>query len=249
MVKEKKKKCYKMRTPYITICSLLHPVFVRIVPIIRNYKLVPFRCHEIPKGQVIFAANHSNVHDAPTVLEIVKKHVFILGGDEPRGDFNGIALAVNGVIWVKRAYKESRQDAKNNMQKLLEKGKSLLIFPEATWNLTPEKPMLPLHWGIIELAQKAGCPIVPITLEYEGKKLCRYSIGQALYVSGTDDKAEMIAKLRDEMATMRWEAWEEFAQSKREDVSIEDLYEYTKVRLEEYPKLDVEFEKTTILQK
>ena len=59
----------------------------------------------------------------------------------------------------------------------------------------------------------------------------------------------MIAKLRDEMSTMRWEAWEEFAQSKREDVSIEDFYAYTKNRLEEYPKLDVEFEKTTILQK
>lgn len=247
-----KKKCmkhYKLRTPYITLCSLLHPLFVRIVPIIRTYELVPFRCHEIPKGQVIFAVNHSNVHDAPTVWEIVKKHVFVLGGDEPRGDFNGIALAVNGVIWVKRAHKESKREAKNNMLKLLDKGKSLLIFPEATWNLTPEKPMLPLHWGIIELAQKAGCPIVPITLEYEGKKICRYSIGQPLYVSGTDDKAEMIAKLRDEMSTMRWEAWEEFAQSKREDVSIEDFYEYTKVRLEEYPKLDVEFEKTTILRK
>ena len=59
----------------------------------------------------------------------------------------------------------------------------------------------------------------------------------------------MIAKLRDEMASMRWKAWEEFAQSKREAVSIEDYYAYTEVRLEEYPKLDVEFEKTTILQK
>ena len=59
----------------------------------------------------------------------------------------------------------------------------------------------------------------------------------------------MVVKLRDEMATMRWKAWEEFAQSKREDVTIEVFYEYTKVLLEEYPKLDVEFEKTTILQK
>lgn len=244
-----KKQKYKMRTPYITICSILHPLFVRIVPIIRTYKLIPYRCHEIPKGQVIFASNHSNIHDIPTVWEIVKKHAFTLAGDEPRGDFNGIALAVNGVIWVKRDQKESKWDAKNNMFKLLEKGKSLLIFPEATWNLTPEKPMLPLHWGIIELAQKASCPIVPITLEYEGKKICRYSVGQALYVSGTDDKTEMITRLRDEMATMRWEAWVEFAQSKRKNVTIEDFYEYTKVRLEEYPKLDVEFEKTTILQK
>ncbi|MGN0505765.1 MAG: hypothetical protein ACI4FZ_04345 [Lachnospiraceae bacterium] len=108
--------------------------------------------------------------------------------------------------------------------------------------------MLPLHWGIIELAQKAGCPIVPVTLEYFGTKLCYYSIGQAIYISENDDKAEMITKLRDEMATMRWKAWEEFSQDKRSKVSMEDYYAYTKRRLEEYPKLDVDFEKTTILK-
>ena len=63
------------------------------------------------------------------------------------------------------------------------------------------------------------------------EKTCLYIV-----CFGADDKAEMKAKFRNETATMRWETWEDF-------------YEYTKVLLEEYLKLDVEFEKTTILRK
>jgi len=246
---QQKLKRYKLSSLYIFFCSLISPIYMRIVPMVRRYNLEAFQCHDIPKGQVIFAVNHSNIHDIPMMWSILKRHVFVLAGDEPRGDSNGIALSVNGVIWVKRDQRESKNDAKKNMFKLLKKGKSLLIFPEATWNLTSEKPMLPLHWGIIELAQKSSCPIVPITLEYTGKKSCRYSVGKAIYTSDKDDKAEMITKLRDEMATMRWSAWETFAQDKRENITIEDFYVYTKERLEEYPKLDVEFEKTTILHR
>lgn len=245
----KKIKRYKLSNLYIFFCSLISPIYMRIVPLVRRYKLEAFQCQEIPKGQVIFAVNHSNIHDVPMIWSILRRHVFVLAGDEPRGDSNGIALAVNGVIWVKRDQKESKHDAKRNMMRLLEKGKSLLIFPEATWNLTPAKPMLPLHWGIIELAQKTGVPIVPVTLEYTEKKSCRYSIGNAMYISEQDEKSEMIIRLQDEMATMRWEAWETFAQYKRKNLSIKDFERYTKERLEEYPKLDVEFERTTILQK
>ncbi|MGN0505766.1 MAG: 1-acyl-sn-glycerol-3-phosphate acyltransferase [Lachnospiraceae bacterium] len=127
-VKLRKEKYYRVTSHYICLSSLLHPIFLRIVPIIRRYRLLPFQCNETPKGQVIFAVNHSNIHDIPTIWEVVKKHVYVLAGDEPRGDFNGIALTVNGVIWVKRDSKKSKNNAKNNMLKLLEKNKNLLIF-------------------------------------------------------------------------------------------------------------------------
>ena len=109
--------------------------------------------------------------------------------------------------------------------------------------------MLPLHWGAVEFAQKTNTPIVPITLEYTKDNRCFYSIGAAYYVLKTDNKAESTKTLRDTMAAMRWAFWEECSKKTHDEITEEDYLEYTKYRLDEYPKLDVDFEKTTILKK
>ena len=182
-------------------------------------------------------------------LSIIKKHVYVLAGDEVKDDINGLAFRFNGVIWVHRGDKQSARIAKKKVLNLLHRKKNILIFPEATWNLTPNLPMLPLHWGAVEFAQETNTPIVPITIEYTKDNKCFYSIGKAICVSKADNKAAITRILRDTLATMRWNFWEEHSKKTYADITNEDYLEYTKYRLDEYPKLDIEFEKTTILKR
>ena len=73
---------------------------------------------------------------------------------------------------------------------------------------------------------------------------CFYSIGKPMHLYKLEDKREATNLLRDAMATMRWEMWEELNQATRKEITQQDYFEYTKDRLEEYPKLDVEYERT-----
>lgn len=45
---------------------------------------------------------------------------------------------------------------------LIQKGHSIVICPEGTRNQKPE--MLPFKEGSLKMAEKAGCPVVPVTL-------------------------------------------------------------------------------------
>ncbi len=51
----------------------------------------------------------------------------------------------------------------------LRAGGNLMYFPEGTWNLSPNLPVLPCFWGIVEIAQKGNAIIVPVAAEQYGK--------------------------------------------------------------------------------
>lgn len=38
-------------------------------------------------------------------------------------------------------------------------------------DLHPAKPMLPMYWGGIDIVRETECPIVPVCMEYYGKKV------------------------------------------------------------------------------
>lgn len=156
---------------------------------------------------VIYAANHTNVHDVPVICKSIKDHVYIIAGDEVRNDINGLMFNLNGVDWVARADEKSRFLAKEASARRTINDLFYLYLPEGTWNMTESDPMLPFNWGIIDIAQKSGHPIVPVVLEYT-KDICYVKIGKPMYVSIYDDKLEAVNKLRDTMATMRWKIWE-----------------------------------------
>lgn len=62
-----------------------------------------------------------------------------------------------------------RKDLKKGMKTILENiellknGISVCVFPEGTRNKTSEL-LLPFHDGSLKMAEKSGCPIVPVTL-------------------------------------------------------------------------------------
>ena len=119
------------------------------------------------------------------------------------------------------------------------------MYPEGTWNLTPSKPMLPLYSGIVDLAKATGVPIIPIVAEYH-QECCYVKFGQPLYMDKRIDKQQGIDLVSDSMSTLKWDIWEIFPVVKRAKQSEMEFEEMVQKRIKEYPKLDVEYEKSVI---
>ena len=97
------------------------------------------------------------------------------------------------------------------MREALERGESLMLFPEGTRGRGPE--MAPFKPGIAHLAEELpGVPIVPAYLTNMGRALpkgeflpvpffCEVRIGAPLRLSGT--RAEMLAAVRAAVEALR----------------------------------------------
>lgn len=216
----------------------------------RKFKLIPLGKNEIIINKpTIFAVNHSNCHDTTIVCEIVKKHLYVLAGKENLKVVDKLIFLLNGVVFVDRRNKESRAHSKEKAISIINKGNNLLIFPEGTWNLTDSNLMLPLNWGIIDIAKITNAPVVPINLEYT-KTECYYTIGEELYFDKNISKKEAINRLTDYMATLRFNTWEYFSKNNirvfKNKLEYRDYIQYC---MNEYPKLDIEFEKSIVLKR
>ena len=74
--------------------------------------------------------------------------------------------------WMKRLYCLflNRTDIREGMKTILKGieqikgGISMCIFPEGTRNKVPDAPMLPFKEGSLKMAEKTGCPIIPMAL-------------------------------------------------------------------------------------
>lgn len=75
-------------------------------------------------------------------------------------------------LWMKRLYCLflNRKDIREGMKTILtgieqiKGGISMCIFPEGTRNTGPEGSMLPFKEGSFKMAEKTGCPIIPMAI-------------------------------------------------------------------------------------
>ena len=219
--------------------KVFHPLIRALCPLLRKFPIRQYSANPIKQSSpVVFVCNHSNMHDIPIAIEIIKRQVYVLLDDEPRKSIAGIAFSVNGAVWVNRNSKESRAQAMQTMQKHLQKGHDLLLFPEGTWNTTDCLPMLPMSWSVVRLARDNDCPIVPITLEYPDFTSCYYCVGEPLQILKDENDKEAINRLRDAMATMRWRYWSEQAQTSRSAITKYDHDIYSVLRHKEFRPKD-----------
>ena len=183
----------------------IHPLVMKALSATRSFRLEV--SGTIPEGQpFLFVANHYCIDDIPTVGAVIDRHVYALVSDEDRGTLSGLALDVNGVVWTNRLNKEARRQSKEELVRHLRLGHSVLMYPEATWNLSPNLPMLPMNYGCITISLETGVPILPIYLHF-AEGVCRVEINQPFYPG--EDKAAAIRDLRDIMASSAWRFWEQ----------------------------------------
>ena len=225
--------------------QLLHPILLKMMPGRRNFPIEIL--DEIPKtdGNKIYVMNHSNVHDIPIACEVIEKHSYVLIGKQSLDIIDRLFFRLNGVVYIDRKNKGSKKRGFEKMLRVLNRGNNLLLYPEGTWNMTPSKPMLPLNWGVIELAKKSGIPIVPLVTEYH-KDCCYISFGGPIFVGKDCDKKQEIERLTDIMATMKWEIWERFPIEKRNEKMQADFEKMIAENLKEYPRFNLEYEMSLV---
>ena len=190
---------------------------------------------------IIFAVTHIGKFDIEILNWAIKWHSYILTGDFERlqGTVDGTFCDLNGAVYFNERVKEDRISASERMIKVLKSGTNLMFFPEGAWNLSPNQPMNPCYWGIIDVAKKGNAVILPIAIEQYGKHF-KIAFGDYLKVFNYEDKSIAINTLRDEMATLKWLIWEtEF--TSRSDISESYWKKYVAERLAEWSGFTEEY--------
>lgn len=137
--------------------------------------------------------------------------------------------------------------SKQAMSAYLHIGRSIVMFPEGTWNLTENQLMLPMKWGIIDIAKETGAQIIPTVLQYDReKKKCFVRFDVPMVFTPEDSKAEAIIALRDTLATMRWDFWERNGTFSRASLDMDSERKKLFYSVEEYPPIDWEYESSCI---
>lgn len=203
----------------IRIRKIISPVLRFIVPFVTpNSKLKVLRRANIPKEPVIFAATHGFREDAEHTVIMAGRQAYVLNGSISQvfNSFDGITAWLAGMILVDRTNKSSRASSKDKMVYALKLGASIIMYPEGTWNKSPNELISGLFPGVYDVAKESGALVVPIATYRNGNKA--YGImGEAFDISSYN-KDIGITMLRDKMATMQYEMIEKYGQCKRSDL-------------------------------
>lgn len=195
--------------------KLLNPVLRKVAPLTVKRKIVFLNKAPLPKQPVIFVSTHGFKDDAVTAISIADRQVFVLNGSIRQMTYtaDGISMWAVGTIMVDRNDKVSRSSAKDKLVRAIQLDTSVLIYPEGTWNKSPNDLMNKLFPGVYDVAEKTGALVVPIASVIVEKDI--YAVrGEAFDITQYDRVNGMI-NLRDRMATLRYELIESYAKEKR----------------------------------
>jgi 1-acyl-sn-glycerol-3-phosphate acyltransferase len=111
--------------------------------------------------QYIFVGNHISYLDAPMIVKTLRRPIRALGktemGKVPVFGF----IYKYAVVRVDRSDAEHRAKSVRNMMSILRKGISIVVFPEGTFNMTPD-PLKDFYDGAFRVAIDTQMPIKPI---------------------------------------------------------------------------------------
>lgn len=130
----------------------LHNLVLLIYKIINRcsgftYKILEDN-HVATDKPIILAITHVGKYDIQVVNEAVKEHFYVLSGDYEhiQGTIDEYFLRVNGCIYFNEKVKSDRHEVLEKMISHLLQGGNLIYFPEGTWNLSENLPVLPCYW-------------------------------------------------------------------------------------------------------
>lgn len=228
----------------------LHPILFKIISS-RN-KSAGFTSYVIyDKRQkttkpIIFAITHIGKFDIEIATETVKDHYYLLSGDyeNMKGTIEEVFLGLNGVVYIREDDKTDRALSKEKMINVLRKGGNMMYFPEGTWNLTENLPVLQLPFGIIDVAMRANATIIPIGIEQYGK-IFYLAVGENFDVDKYDkdnieSKIIAINDLRDRLATLKWDIWASIPERISNSIDADSFNRHINERIQEWPGMTLE---------
>lgn len=119
---------------------------------------------EVPTGLCVLASNHVSYLDPLAILALVP-NIAIAKAEVGDWPLLGEAMKELGVLFVDRGNAFSGAVVLRQSARFLQNGVSILAFPEGT--TTTGGDVLPFRRGIFGIAQRAGVPVVPVTVSYD----------------------------------------------------------------------------------
>jgi hypothetical protein len=196
----------------VEVRKFLSPVIRKFAPLSGHYKLVVDGKAEIPKGvPIIYAPTHGFKDDLLYTIVLINKPAYVLFGSLPQffNSTDGITAWLNGVILVDRTNKENRNASIPKMERVIDLGSDLIIFPEGVWNKRPDLLMLDLFPGIYRVAKSKNAIIMPIATHLESD-ICYATMGEAFDITKFNEEKGLI-ELRDILATLKWNLIEKYS--------------------------------------
>lgn len=204
-------------------------------------KIVVESYPSLEKGKpYIFASTHSNVEEVPALLGIIDRSAYSLMGTTEQLEYNP-AMYVNwltGFIYVNRLDRDSRKSSLPKMERIINSGSSILMFPEGGWNNTENLLCQNLFSGVYNLSKNTNTPIVPISTykDFDDKSIY-IKVGEPLDIIRLDKK-EGLLKLRDTLATLKYEQMEKNSSLiKRDELPKNAREEYMENLKNEYTSI------------
>lgn len=187
----------------------------------------------------IFASTHYHCEDIISNLAVLDRNAYALMGTTDQIEHNPLMYGawLNGFIYVDRWNNESRSSAVPKMERVLNAGNSILIWPEGALNNTENLLIQKLFGGPYYLAEKTGKKVVPISNYLQPETNTIYiRVGTPLDLSKYT-KEEALDILRDTMATMMFEQIKEHSVPiERSKLSGDHHMSHLETRRQEYLK-------------
>jgi 1-acyl-sn-glycerol-3-phosphate acyltransferase len=116
----------------------------------------------LPHGPCVLVANHQSMADVPALMGVRHSFKFVSKHSLFALPFVGWMMRLAGYVDVDRDRRKSAQRMLERCHDWLDRGLSVLIFPEGTYN--GGERLLPFRRGAFSLAMEAGVPLVPIAV-------------------------------------------------------------------------------------
>lgn len=187
----------------------------------------------------IFASTHFHCEDIISNLAVLDRNAYALMGTTDQIEHNPLMYGawLNGFIYVDRWDNQSRKSSIPKMERVLNAGNSVLIWPEGSLNNSENLLIQKLFGGPYYLAKSTGKKVVPISNYLQPETNTIYiRVGNPIDLT-TYEKEDALDILRDAMASMMFEQIKEHSiPIKRAELTGDHHQTHLEDRRQEYLK-------------
>lgn len=161
----------------------------------------------------IFCSTHYFNEDIIAGMAAIDRPAYVLIGTTDQVENNPLMNAAwaYGLIYVNRLDDKSRKDSVLKMERILNSGSSILLFPEGGWNNTENLLCQTLFSGPYILAANTGKKVVALSTFCDpGSQDIHVMASEPLDFSEMNKK-ESLELLRDTMASMMYDQIEKYS--------------------------------------
>lgn len=194
----------------------------------------------LSKKQYIFVCTHYFTEDIISCISTIDRNVYFLCGatNQIENNTQMYAAYINGLIYVNREDKNSRHESISKMERILNAGSSILIYPEGGWNNTENVLVQRLFSGPYILSEKTKNSVVPISIfNDETKNKIYVKMGKPINLYKYEKRIALNI-LRDAMSTLLWEQIENYSYPLKRNKLHGDIHmQHMLTRRSEYLKV------------